>query len=329
MASTSGNRYWIGFDLGGTKMMAAVLDKRFKILGSARKKTKAAHGAKEAVGRMIDTIDEALSNSGVQARQIRGIGFGSPGPLDLVRGVILESPNLGWPPVPVRQRLQVHYHCPVVVANDVDAGTYGECCFGAAQNARCAVGIFPGTGIGGACVYEGRLITGRVYSAMEVGHIIVEPGGRLCGCGRRGCLEAVASRHAIAADAALAAARGHAPHLLNAVGTDIEAIRSGAIAASIKAGDTVVEDIVRHAAQLLGIGIADLINLFAPDVVVLGGGLVEAMPDLIVSEARKSARSWAMEPLGEQTRFVAARLGDNATAMGAAALVAGVKPSWQ
>ena len=322
MASEKTDQYWIGFDLGGTKMMAAAFDADFKIVGSERKKTKADKGAEAGIERIGETIDEVLKQAGIERKRLGGIGVGFAGPLDLDRGLILDAPNLGWRDVPLRDILEKRFGCPVIVANDVDAGTYGEYRLGAARDARCVLGVFIGTGIGGACIYKGRILKGSKYSCMEIGHMIVAPGGSLCGCGRRGCLETVASRLAIAAEAALAATRGNAPHLLEMAGADIREIRSGVIAAAIKAGDKVVEDIVRHAARHIGMAVANAVNLLAPEVVVLGGGLVEEMPDIIIEESRNAARRAAMKSLIEPVKFAAAKLGDNATVMGAAALAA-------
>lgn len=321
MGSDKTDRNWIGFDLGGTKMMATSFDDDFKILSSERKKTKAEKGAESGIDRICETIDEALGHAGIERKRLGGIGVGFAGPLDLDRGVIVDAPNLGWRDVPLREILEKRFNCPVVVANDVDAGTYGEYRFGAARDARCVLGVFPGTGIGGACIYKGRIFKGDSQSCMEIGHMIVVPGGNLCGCGRRGCLETVASRLAIAAECVLAATRGNAPHLLELAGSDVREIRSGTIASAIKAGDKVVEDIVRHAARQIGMAIANAVNLLAPDVVILGGGLVEEMPDLFVEEVRNTARRLAMKSLIDPVKFVAAKLGDNATVMGAAALV--------
>lgn len=316
-------KYWVGFDLGGTKMLCLVFDRKFNIIGKARKKTKGAEGADAGLARIVETIDEALKDAKVDRDDVGGIGVGSPGPLDLDRGVVLEAPNLGWRNVPLKDVLEKKFKCPVAVANDVDVGTYGEYRFGAGQKARCVVGVFPGTGIGGGCVYEGNLLRGRVGSCMEIGHMLVQPNGRLCGCGRRGCLETVASRLAIAADCAMAAYRGEAPNLLKACGTDLANIRSGAIADAIKAGDKTVERIVRGAGKHLGNAVGNVINLLAPDVVVLGGGLVEALKDILLEEVRDAVSKRAMSSLVKTVDIVSAKLDDNAGAMGAAALVAG------
>jgi glucokinase len=322
MKSSSKNRYWLGFDLGGTKMMATVFDKDFNIVAYRRKKTKDGKGSKGVLGRIVETVEEALQAAHLDHRQLGAIGIGCPGWLDLDRGVVLLAPNLGLHNLPLRKELTKDFGCPVIVANDVDAGTYGEYRFGAGQGVRCLLGVFPGTGIGGGLVYEGKLFRGRIGSAMEIGHIHMQPKGRLCGCGRRGCLETVASRLAIAAEAGAAAYRGEAPHLLELAGTDVAGIRSGALASAIKAGDHAVEEIVVHSARDLGIAIGSVVNLLAPDMVVLGGGLVEAMPTLYVQQVRASIKKQALRPYTKSLKVVVAKLGDDAVVMGAAALAA-------
>ena len=269
--------------------------------------------------RIIQTVEEALAEAGQDKDQLAGIGLGIPGPLDPSRGLVIHTPNLGWRNFQLRKPLEEALKCPVFVINDVDAGIYGEFRFGAAQGTRCAVGVFPGTGIGGGCVYDGHILTGRNRSCFEIGHIPLLPEGPLCGCGQRGCLEAVASRLAISASAASAAYRGEAPNLQALAGTDLSNIRSGALAEAIKAGDKVVEEIVRNAAGWLGVGVVTLVNLLAPDVVVLGGGLVEAMPTIYVEEVTKVAQNRVMAPFKDVFKIAISQLGDDAVAKGAAA----------
>jgi glucokinase len=318
----SAKTYWLGFDLGGTKMMAAVFNGDFKVVASVRAKTKGTGGRQAVLARIQGTIAEVLREAGLDASGLGGIGVGCPGPLDLNRGVILHAPNLSWHDVPLKATLEKKFKCPTVIVNDVDAGTYGEFRFGAGRGARCVLGVFPGTGIGGACIYEGRIIRGRTGSCMEIGHVRVEPEGRLCGCGQRGCLESVASRLAISAEAAAAVYRGEAPALQRLAGTDLSEIKSGTLARSIKAGDSAIESIVRNAARKIGSVVADVVNLLAPDIIVFGGGLVEALPAIVIGEARKSICGQAMKAFTKDLKIVAAELGDNATAMGAAALAA-------
>jgi glucokinase len=311
--------YWIGFDLGGTKMMATVFDKNFKMLGTERKKTRSSDGD-TGPDRLIGVVEKALDEAHVDKDDLCGIGIGFPGPLDLDKGIVLESPNLGWRNFDLKGLLEKKFKCDVVVGNDVDVGTYGEYKFGAGQKARCVVGVFPGTGIGGGCIYEGKILRGKKLSCLEIGHMQMIPNGRLCGCGRRGCLETISSRLAIASDAAVAVFRGEAPHLAAIAGTDLSQIRSGALAEAIHEGDEIIEQIVRNAARSIGVAVANTVNLLAPDIVILGGGLVEAMKEIFVEEVSKAVDKYAMKSLADEVEVAAAKLGDDAGVMGAAAL---------
>ncbi len=322
MAASRKARYWIGFDLGGTKMLATVYTSRFRAIGSKRRKTKEFRGARQGVAGIGLTIEEAVAEAGIKPRQVAGIGIGCPGVLNLEAGTIVHAPNLGWRNVALARTLGARFKCPVRLVNDVDAGTYAEYKFGAGRGARCLVGVFPGTGIGGGCVYEGHLLRGQTSSCLEIGHLQVRPDGDLCGCGRRGCLETVASRLAISAQAAQAAYRGNAPYLLKKAGTDLGAIRSRALARSIANGDTAVEEIVRHAAGYLGAAISNVVNLLAPDIVVLGGGMVEAMPQIFLAEVRAAVRQQTMKPFRRSVKVLPAALRDDAGVLGAAALAA-------
>jgi glucokinase len=300
-------------------MMAAALSSEFRVLGRRRRKTKGAEGAKAGVERIIQTIRDALEEGQIAADAVAGIGVGCPGNIDLERGVIVDSANLGWKSVQLKEILQKEFGCPAVILNDVDAGVYGEYRFGAGKNARCVIGVFPGTGIGGGCVLEGQVIRGKTMSCFEIGHIEVSPDGLPCGCGRTGCLETEASRLAISAQAAMAAYRGEAPHLLAAAGTDLSEIRSGMLADAIKAGDNIIERIVERAARQIGRAVGDVVNLLLPDVVVLGGGLVEALPELLVKGVEEAARQRAAPPFAKTFKVAAAKLGDDAVVRGAAA----------
>jgi len=315
-------RYWIGFDLGGTKMMAVVFDAKFRVVGRERKKSKPYLGKEDGMRRVCACIDTALGTAGIPAGRLAGIGFGLPGALDLNRGSIIESPNLGWKEVAVRRKIRARYRCPVAVANDADAGLYGEYAMGAARGGRCVFGIFPGTGIGAGCVYNGELIRGAVGSCMEFGHVPVVPDGPLCGCGRRGCLETVASRLAISSAAAVAAYRGEAPALMKTAGCNLEEIRSATLADAIKKGDRAVEQIVRAAAGRIGRAAGGVVNLLSPDVIVLGGGLVEAMPVLYKEEVSRGIADNVMPAFRGTYKVAVAKLGDDAVAAGAAALAA-------
>jgi glucokinase len=300
-------------------MLAAVMSPDLRVVGRRRRKTKGNEGARSGLERIVETIHDALAEAKVDGGKLAGIGVGCPGNVDLERGVVIDSANLGWHNFPVREALAREFKCPVAVLNDVDAGVYGEYRFGAGKGSRCLIGVFPGTGIGGGCVYEGNILRGKNVSCFEIGHVQVNPNGLPCGCGRIGCLETEASRLAISTAAAAAAFRGDAPHLLAAAGTDVANIRSSVLAEAIQAGDVVIRQIVERAARLIGGAVGDAVNLLAPDVVVLGGGLVEAMPELFLDHVEKASRQRAAPPFSKTFKLTAAKLGDDAVVRGAAA----------
>jgi glucokinase len=288
-------RIWVGFDLGGTKMMAVVFDDKLKLLGKKRRKTRGSAGESVELERLAETISMALAEAGVETEEICGIGAGVPGPLDLQNGIILEAPNLGWKNVNLQEFLSKRFKCPALVCNDVDAGVFGEYTSGAGQGARCVLGVFPGTGIGGGCVYEGRIFRGSRSSCMEVGFLQMST--------------------------AKAVYRGQAPHMKELAGVDLGKIRSSSLAKSIDMGDKVIEQIVRRAAEDVGRGIGSLINILAPDIVVLGGGLVEAMPKLYLESVKEGVRRNVLPSLADCAKLKVSELGDFAGATGAAAWV--------
>ncbi|HSV56548.1 MAG TPA: ROK family protein, partial [Magnetospirillaceae bacterium] len=205
---------------------------------------------------------------------------------------------------------------PVFLENDVQAGTLGELRGGALRGRRNAAAIFVGTGIGGGVVLDGKLYRGSTGSAGEVGHLILQDGGALCGCGRRGCLEALASRTAMARDAVAAASSGKAPVLHKHAGTDFRKYRSSAFARSVEAGEKEIQRIVERSAYWLGVGAACLAAILNPEAVVLGGGMVARFPALYRDEARKSLKDHLIPTL--EVELLVTELGDLAVPLGAA-----------
>lgn len=300
-------------------MLAIAYDDQWKVIGRRRRKTRGREGSDQGIERIGSTIDRLLSESEISKDSIAGIGIGCPGPIDLENGRILTTPNLGWDDVEVGKFLKKRFDCPAVVLNDVDAGIFGEYEFGVAKGSRCAVGIFPGTGIGGGCVYEGRILQGAGISCMEIGHTRISSSTRGSGISLSGTVESEASRLTIAAEAAKAVMRGDAPYLRKHGGTDLAEIRSGAIADAIKNGDEAIKRLVIESCEAIGIAVVNIVHLLAPDKIVLGGGLVEAMEELFVGTVRKTARQNVMSVYKDRFEVVAAKLGDDAGVLGAAA----------
>ncbi len=319
-------QYWIGFDLGGTKMQCSLFDSQLKLVDARRKRTRSEQGVNDNLNRIETTISKLLEDSKVDPAHVAGIGIGCPGPVewekgDWKKGVVRVAVNLGWENVPIGKLLSDKFKCPTAVLNDVDAGVYGEYIDGAAKGARTVVGIFPGTGIGGGCVYDGQILRGKLLSCMEIGHIKICSSPREGATGMTGTLETEASRLAIAGELAKLAYRGEAPNLFKAAGTELSEIRSKTIAEAIEKGDKQVERVVEEACEIIGQAVANMVLLMCPDCVVLGGGLVEAMPERFVTEVTKVAKRSVFECYRDQFEVRAAKLGDDAAAVGAAAWI--------
>ena len=313
--------YVVGVDMGGTKLLAAVINAKGEIVQQAKRATKPKKGPEEVIERITRCIREAIDGAELKPSQIRAIGIGSPGPLDPETGVIIFAPNLGWSNVPLKAKLEANLSIPTFVDNDVNVGTLGEYAFGAGQGVKNLVGIFVGTGIGGGIILDGKLFHGVNKTAGEVGHMIVEVKGPRCSCGNFGCLEAVASRTAITRDLQKAILKkGKKSKLTELNGGNLDLIRSKAIARAVKHGDKPTIKVVQRAAKYLGISVASIVHFLNPEMVVLGGGVVEAMGDSLLDPIRHAAAEYALPTTMDGVQIVAATLGDNAGVIGASVL---------
>ncbi|HOQ32889.1 MAG TPA: ROK family protein [Candidatus Hydrogenedens sp.] len=314
------NEFIIGVDVGGTKILSIVVNNKLEIISRCRKKTKGWVKDTKPEDKIIQTIEESLEQAGNP--KIIGIGIGAPGPVDPKNGIVINTPNLGWENFPVVDILSKHFAVPVVLDNDVNLGTYAEWLLGKNKEAKHVVGVFPGTGIGGGLIVNRKIVHGASGGAGEVGHMTLQIDGPLCGCGKRGCLEALASRIAITREIAGLILRGESTYLAEKVGTDIAKIRSSIIADAIDHGEKKVEDIVRKAAYLTGVAISNLINVMSPELVILGGGLIEALGKIYQEEIQRAVKEHAMPFLRKKVSIEIGKLGDDAVALGAALLCA-------
>ena len=311
--------FWVGFDLGGTKMLACVLDAENRVLGEARKATGGSEGQAKGRDKILKTIAEAIEEAGVDPRDLQGIGIGCPGLVDPLKGVLLSAPNLGWKQVKLAEMLRRAFAVEVAVLNDVDAGTYGEYVLGAGRGSRSLLGVFPGTGVGAGFVYDGHLIMGRSVSAMELG-LIQWPGTHL-GSSNWGTvvLEDLTSRLALAAQAGVACYRGQLPQLDRKTSGNLRQIRSKALAQALRGGDEAGMIMFRNSIRFLAMGIANVVNLLAPDRIALGGGLIEEMPKLYLQLLREEVARFALPELTKGLKYAVASLGSHAVAIGSVA----------
>jgi glucokinase len=307
---------WIGIDLGRTKLLIAAVGGDGRVLATRRMPTPAA-GPEAAVGAMQRGVDEVLSRAGVALRDIPAIGVGAPGPLDPHAGIVLNPPNMaGWVNVPLAATLQDRLGPPTFVDNDANAAALGEHWVGAGVGVDDLVYVTVGSGIGGGLVLHGRLYRGASGQAGELGHTIVDAQGPRCACGRRGCLEAIASGFAIAGAARSAIAGGRTT-TLSAVPP--VALSASDVARAASDGDPVAREIFARAGAALGAGLTDLINLLNPTMIIVGGGVTRA-GELLWAPMRRVIDAEAFPHARAAVRIVPAALGEDAGAIGAAAV---------
>jgi len=315
-------KYAIGVDLGGTKILSAVVDAQGKVIGQAKKSTHAEKGPTAVIKRIEKAMNEAVEAAGVQKDHVEAIGVGAPGVVDSNRGIVVQLTNLpGWHNVPLAKVLQEWRAVPVVVSNDVRVAAVGEHRVGAGQGVHSMVAVFVGTGIGGGVILNDRLWTGWRASAGEVGHMIVLADGPYAvGSGIRGSIEALASRSAIERElrAGLAAGRRSIlPELLKEKNSDT--ITSGILAKAVSRNDPLTIEVLRRAAYYLGLHASALINAFDPEMLIYGGGVIEALGDWLLPQICEVARQHAINKVNlNQVKIVTAKLGDQAGVIGAA-----------
>jgi glucokinase len=308
----------LGIDLGGTKVLAGVVDGAERIVARAKRPTPAKQGNAAVFQAVLDCAGEALEAAGVAPGELAAACVGSPGPIDPVRGVVLFSANMQVRDLPLAIELGRALGVPTLLRNDVRVGAYGEFRLGAGRGHASLLAAFVGTGIGGCVIEGGRIVEGATGNAGEIGHVVVKAGGRKCGCGRRGCLEAMASRSAMARRITKAIGKGVASSLADKVSEKGEKLKSRDLAQAYHAGDALALKEVGRSAKYLGLTIGGLVNLLGPEVVVVGGGVTEALGEPYVEEIRRWARTQILTDPEERIAIRPAALGDDAGVLGAA-----------
>ncbi len=311
-------KFVIGVDVGGTKIIAAAANEAGEILALAQTETRAHEGAEAGVRRIIGMIEKAAGRAGLDPRQASAIGIGSPGPLDIQRGMILESPNLKWSNLPLRDLVAEHFGVPAALTNDCKAGGLGEHRYGAGRGTSEMIYLGVGTGIGGCIISGGKILYGATGNAGEVGHMVIEMDGPLCGCGGRGCLEAVASGSAISRAGREVAATPEGGRIRELAGGDPEQVHGGHVARAAAEGDPAAQAILDRAARGLGIGAANLMNALGPEVVVLGGGVMAKNGSAFLAKVEAAVREQVLPGCEAPLRM--AELGEESVMRGAVAL---------
>lgn len=304
-------------DLGGTKILAAVIDDTGAVLGECRAATDNTNGPAGVADAMAKALLSAAESANVAVSSLAALGVTVPGPIDPMAQVVGSPPNLpGWHDVPLGQMMRERSGLKVVMENDANAAALGEQSFGAGKGVANMVYVTVSTGIGGGVVTNGKLVAGMHGAAGEIGHMVILAGGPRCGCGRRGCLEALASGTAIAREAATAIAEGRAPGLASRGGGAAPSAEIVDMAAA--AGDADAQKILADAAHYLGIGLMNVVHLLDPGMIVLGGGVVRS--ERVLLPAAAYVREHAFPVMTQGLQILPAALADRSGVLGAATL---------
>lgn len=316
----------ICIDIGGTKVLGAILNDKDKITFKVKKKTKADKGLEKIEERIIDVVDELIKESGMDKNEIEAIAAGAPGVINEETGELVYAPNLPWKNYDLKKVIEDKFGRPFYIGNDANLGMLGEWKYGAAAKKENVVGIFVGTGIGGGLILNNKLYMGKRYDAGELGHMILNTEGPYCNCGQRGCFEAYASKVAITREIKTQIQRGRKTVLKDLVGED-SVIRSKALKDALEAKDSLALEVMDNAIYYLAAGTGNLINIFSPDMVVLGGGVLESLRDYIMPLLKEYIKRFTLPELLNGTEIVSSALGDDAILYGALAIIKGKKGS--
>ncbi|MFL0249247.1 ROK family protein [Clostridium neuense] len=306
--------YVIGIDLGGTKISGAISDLEGNILSQNTTPTLAEDGEEAVLNRIIKVIEKVMSDAGKNSEEIKAIGIGSPGPLDAKKGVIITTPNLPFKNFALVEPIENKFGINTYLDNDANVAAIGEYLFGAGKGTKNMVFVTVSTGVGGGAIINGDIYRGNTSNALEIGHTTLVEDGPRCNCGNYGCTEALASGTAIAKRAKEAIESGAKTSL-----TNYEKVTSYEVFVEAKKGDKVASDIIDKCLNYLGICVANIINTFDPEMVIIGGGVSKA-GDIVFDKIKEVVDTRAFKAMAEACKIVPAGLGTDAGVIGAVAL---------
>jgi glucokinase len=307
---------YLGVDLGGTKIISCpiILNGSPQILGEAKNDAQAQAGVDKVIDRIVKTIEQSLEVSNIKLKKIKAVGLGVPGIVDTTKGEILLAPNLRWKNIPLRKIIEKRLGIPVTLDNDANLGALAEQRFGSARGVKNVVGVYWGTGIGGGIVVNGKIVRGYSFNAGEIGHMSLSRDGNTCGCGNHGCLETFSAKWALTEMLSAKIKNGSASVLKI---EDLQGVvKSKVIKAAFAKNDTLVMFVIDQAIDHLGMAVANIVNLLNPEMIVLGGGMIESMEEELLPRIEAAARRRVM-PFA-QFKLRAAQLGDHSVLTGAA-----------
>ncbi len=310
---------FVGIDLGGTKVRTALCDQKGRIIAEALRSTENRREFERVIEAIVDSIEECISSAGAEVNDIEKIGVGSAGQIDTEEGKIVFSPNLNWRNAPLGEAISAKYRRPVWVENDVRVAALGEMAFGAGRGALHLICLFVGTGIGSGIVVNGKLLRGWRNMAGEIGHTKIKPDGYPCNCGGHGCLETYVGGWYVKQRAGKAIMEGRKSLMEEMTGGQLDRITTRVVEEACQKGDTLAQELWAEIEEMFGLAVANLVTLFNPERIVLGGGVIEGSPSLIKS-TEKSIHKWVSLPSKEGVKVCKAELGADAGVIGATLL---------
>lgn len=315
------DNYVVGIDIGGTKLATVVADDSGKIVNKVRKPTLADKGPEYAMQLLFDMVYQTIEEASLELEAIRAVGVSCGGPLDTKTGVVYSPPNLpGWDAFPLKEKLESEFKVPTTIENDANACALAEYRFGGGRGYDVVLYMTMSTGIGGGIVVNGKIFHGANDSAGEVGHQILLPDGPQCGCGKRGCLEALCSGPAIARRAKEAVRNESNSAILALANGKLDAVKSEHVLEAARQDDSLAQKLIDETAYYMGWGIANLVNVLNPDIVLLGT-IAIAAGDILLNPIRHTVSSFAMARPAEAVKIMPAQLGDALGDLAAIALV--------
>jgi len=308
----------LAVDVGGTKIITAIVSNQGQIVAKEYCLTLANEGAQSVINRIISAIDRMLGTKSISPSQLDSIGIGAAGVVDIDQGVVTLSPNLpGWQDIPLRDTVKEKYGIKTFLINDASAAALGEHRFGAGRGVKNLIYITVSTGIGGGIIINNDLYSGACGGAGEVGHMTIDVNGPRCSCGNIGCLEMLASGTAVAREAIRRIGQGEKSSLTEIVSGNIESITAEEVDMAAVGGDSLAMEVISQAATYLGVGMVNLVNIFNPEMIIVGGGMSK-MGDRLLNPARQVVMERAFPLLAQAVCIVPAQLGEDAGVVGAA-----------
>ena len=313
-------KYDICLDIGGTKVLGAVFDQNRNIIYRLKKKTKEGGDSTENVEQVIlKVVKEVISASGIKKSEIRAIAAGAPGVIDQEKGIVLFSPNLPWKDYDIRSAVEKEIGIPFYIGNDVNVGVLGEYHYGAAKGYHNVVGFFVGTGMGGGLILDDRLYTGHRFKGAEYGHMIMNPEGPVCSCGQRGCLEIYSAKRGMSSYMLQQIARGRTSLMEGRF--ENGTFRSKFLKKALLQNDPVATEAVERSCHYLAVATGNMINTFSPDIVVFGGGVIEACGDIFMEKILREVDRYCMPSIRDTVELKKAALGDDSILYGALSMI--------